>query len=224
MNFSLFEVALLLIPGYLAACISDSITDDKNTLKTDFDKTATGILLSVPVLLLNWSLIWLSSFYPGADSAPTSLTDFIDKLDDFTFLFNYALGAVFSAYIVAFLMSWDTKKGGPFLWLINKVRILLGRQPFNGSASCWNECFNGDKIVTIVTPTHEITGFVEGQTSSAEPQQELVLYGFDVANEYKDFLTKVDKVYYNSNTGCIIKIIDPEPYLREANRRQGLVS
>ena len=144
------SILLFIIPGILAEKISHKIDFPTGRKRNDFMQTVNGIALSFPILLI-------VVFYLKMKYDFTTITQLIEKTDNFAFLFEVCFYTLITS-IIAGLLYYPIKL--LLRWIVNLFRR---NKMKTDDKSCWRNFIIDDndyKFLEIIINDEKYKGFL----------------------------------------------------------------
>lgn len=203
-------ILLLVAPGFLVRAIISDISSKGNST-SEFDKTVTSLLYSLPINIINLTILRYVYNYK-------TIIEIYNKFSQIQFLLKYALMTVIVSIIFAVLIEFINKY--VLIYGINLIRRLLGNEEKSLNYCGWDEFFQFQdeefKAIKIIKEDGNVMeGFVRNSTYSNDDDKEIILNYGDIIEQYRECFDLIEKEYYNANLNLRIQEYNLDEFLKK---------
>ena len=224
---TIITAVLFSVPGFIVDRVNERLFPGTKKTMSDIDKTVSAIINSSIVIIINIAIISILSWMGVINLELTSFDILQDKLLDIDFFTKYILLTSISCIIWGFLNELVIKK--LILKIINFRNNKSGALEESEFETVWDEIFeNKDQplentYISIEKDGELITqGLICRYTGPGSARREFYLTYTSVFKEYLDadellpedkkLLSKIDREYFDFETGILIKFYNKEKF------------
>ncbi len=206
-------ILLLVSPGFLARAITANLSS-KGETKSEFDKTVTSLIYSLPINVINLLILKLLFGY-------STIGQIYNKFNEIQFTLKYILLTIIITIVLSVVLEF--LNGTVILLFINIIRNLLGHEKRSINYCGWDEFFEFDKqqkfkaIKIFKGETEILKGFVRNSTFSNEDDKEVITEYPDLFIRHKECFNLIKQEYYNPKLDLRIQEYDLTEFIKKLN-------
>lgn len=187
-------ILALVSPGFVVRKINE-IFVSKSRSSSELEKTIISLLYGIPVLIVN--LIILRGCYKIK-----SLEAILSYMNNLDFIFKYLEITIFSILICSIVIVFLDKRS--LTILVNKIRKIFEQPMISHNQTPWEDFFEVLSEEEYNMPIEIIKdgaliarGFVNHWDLDGNGDKDLVLNYCNEFEEAKNYITKINRIYYN---------------------------
>lgn len=224
---TIITAVLFSVPGFIVNEISERLFPGTKKTMSDIDKTVSAIINSSIVIIINLAIISILNKFGWINFKLSTFSILQDKLVSIPFFVKYILLTSISCLIWVFLNELVVKK--LILIIVNFRNNINGSLNESKFETVWDEIFENrleplkNVYISIEKDGELITqGLIVRYTGPGAPRREFYLKYTSTFKEYLDgdklltedkkLLSKIDREYFDCETGILIKFYNKEKF------------